>query len=306
MTKRRKALIITLIILAVIYFLLIGASYLFLKNFVDPTFADRRIVGEYPYSNAAIPEDFAEYAMHGIKLDAPDCMEARAESSSISNYISNDPAQHDLQIIALETDAQDTLSLSEMLDFMKKLYNEGLIDPEFLTATQSAWTQKMTQADKAFVTFDWIGRLEQFKAQTKETVPDYDLRYANPFGPNQTVVTLAKTGYGGPQVTNNEKAELSLKLLDYLLSEGGAELTSLGIEGVTYNLDDKGFAEYVTFEGKVPSINDISAKFGLYVEGLTLKNKDIILRIQCLLPGCSLLSIIYTRCKTCPLLQRGG
>ena len=117
MTKRRKALIITLIILAVIYFLLIGASYLFLKNFVDPTFADRRIVGEYPYSNAAIPEDFAEYAMHGIKLDAPDCMEARAESSSFSNYISNDPAQHDLQIIALETDAQDTLSLSEMLDY---------------------------------------------------------------------------------------------------------------------------------------------------------------------------------------------
>lgn len=119
MTKRRKALIITLIILAVIYFLLIGASYLFLKNYVDPTFADRRIVGEYPYSNAAIPEDFAEYAMHGIKLDAPDCMEARAESSSISNYISNDPAQHDLQIIALETDAQDTLSLSKMHDYMK-------------------------------------------------------------------------------------------------------------------------------------------------------------------------------------------
>ena len=163
------------------------------------------------------------------------------------------------------------IRLKNLLDDMKKMYDEGLIDPEFITATQSAWTQKMTQADKAFVTFDWIGRLEQFKAQTKETVPDYDLRYANPFGPNQTVVTLAKTGYAGPQITNNENAELSLKLCDYLLSEGGAELTSLGIEGVTYNLDDRGFAEYVTFEGKVPSINDISAKFGLYVEGLTLR-----------------------------------
>jgi len=163
------------------------------------------------------------------------------------------------------------IRLKNLLDDMKKMYDEGLIDPEFITATQSAWTQKMTQADKAFVTFDWIGRLEQFKAQTKETVPDYDLRYANPFGPNQTVVTLAKTGYAGPQITNNENTELSLKLCDYLLSEGGAELTSLGIEGVTYNLDDKGFAEYVTFEGKVPSINDISAKFGLYVEGLTLR-----------------------------------
>jgi putative aldouronate transport system substrate-binding protein len=151
------------------------------------------------------------------------------------------------------------------------MYDEGLIDPEFITTTQSAWTQKMTQPAKAFVTFDWIGRLEQFKEQTKETVPDYDLRYANPFGPNQSVNRLGKTGYQGPQVTNNENAEISLKLLDYLISEGGAELMNLGVEGVTYNLDDRGFAEYVGMEGRIPAIGDISAKFGLYVDGLTLR-----------------------------------
>ena len=161
--------------------------------------------------------------------------------------------------------------LKELLDMLKKMYDEGLLDPEFLTCTQASWTQKMVQKDKAFVTFDWIGRLEQFKEQTLNTVPEYDLRYANPFGPNQSVNTLAKTGYGGPQITNNNKAELSLKLCDYLLSEGGAELMSLGIEGVTYNLDDRGFAEYVGFEGKVPSINDIAEKYGLYVEGLGLR-----------------------------------
>ena len=163
------------------------------------------------------------------------------------------------------------IRFKNLLDMMKKMFDEGLLDPEFITCTQSAWTQKMVQKDKAFVTFDWIGRLEQFKLQTSETVPEYDLRYANPFGPNQSVNTLGKTGYGGPQVTNNENAELSLKLLDYLLSEGGAELMSLGVEGVTYNLDDRGFAEYVGMEGKVPAISDISAEFGLYVEGLTIR-----------------------------------
>ena len=161
--------------------------------------------------------------------------------------------------------------LKDLLDMLKKMYDDGLIDPEFITTTQSAWTQKMTQPDKAFVTFDWIGRLEQFKLQTKETIPDYDLRFANPFGPNQSVNTLGKTGYTGPQVTNNKKAELSLKLLDYLLSEGGAELMNLGVEGETYKLDDRGFAVYKGFEDRVPSINDISEKFGLYVQGLTLR-----------------------------------
>lgn len=63
----------------------------------------------------------------------------------------------------------------EILELLKKMYSEGLIDPEFLTATQSAWTQKMVQYDKAFVTFDWIGRLDMFKEQTKDTVPEYDL-----------------------------------------------------------------------------------------------------------------------------------
>ena len=55
----------------------------------------------------------------------------------------------------------------EVLDFIKIMYDEKLIDPEFITATQAAWTSKITQNDKAFVTWDWIGRLEQFKEQTK-------------------------------------------------------------------------------------------------------------------------------------------
>ena len=57
---------------------------------------------------------------------------------------------------------------------MLKCYNEGLIDPEFLTNTQPAWTQKMTQKDKAFVTFDWIDRMTMFKEQTLDSIPEYE------------------------------------------------------------------------------------------------------------------------------------
>lgn len=160
-------------------------------------------------------------------------------------------------------------NLKDMLDYMKKLYDEKLLDPEFLTCTQAAWTSKMTQAETSFATVDWIGRLDQFYEQTRGIVPDYDLRYANPIGPNQKVITLSKVG-AGPAVKKSENSLLALKLLDYLLSENGAELMSCGIEGVTFNWnEDKTHAKYIGFEeGKAIGINDLEEKYGMCVSGL--------------------------------------
>ncbi len=154
----------------------------------------------------------------------------------------------------------------EFLDFLKTMFNEGLLDPEFITCTQSAWTQKMTQRDKAFVTWDWIGRLDMFKEQTKETVPEYDLRYAYPIGGK--VITLARTG-SGPAIKKGATELLCMKLCDYLISDSGAQLITMGIEGVTYTLGEDGFADYIGFEGKdAVGITDLEAKYGLFIPGL--------------------------------------
>ena len=152
----------------------------------------------------------------------------------------------------------------EVLDFIQTMYNEKLIDPEFLTATQNAWTTKMTQADKAFVTWDWIGRLDQFS--NASTVPGYDLRYAYPIGGK--VITLGRTGNGS--VVKKGPAELlCLQLCDYLLSDSGAQLITMGIEGVTYTLREDGKADYIGFEGqKGVSINDLESKYGMYIAGV--------------------------------------
>ena len=160
-------------------------------------------------------------------------------------------------------------NLKDMLDFLKKMYDEKLIDPEFLTCTQAAWTSKMTQPTSAFTTVDWIGRLDQFYEQTRGIVPDYDLRYANPMGPSQKVITLSRVGTG-PAVKKGKNSLLALKLLDYLISENGAELMTCGIEGVTFNWNkDKTHAEYIGFEeGKSIQINDLEEKYGMCVSGL--------------------------------------
>jgi len=154
----------------------------------------------------------------------------------------------------------------EVLDFIKTMYKEKLIDPEFITTTQSAWTQKMTQRDKAFVTWDWIDRMSMLKEQTLESIPEYDLRYGYPVGGK--VRTLARSGIG-PAAKKGKNELLTLKLCDYLLSESGAQLMSMGIEGVTYKLREDGKAEYIGHEGeKGVAITKLESEYGLFISGL--------------------------------------
>ncbi|MBU5451242.1 extracellular solute-binding protein [Acetivibrio sp. MSJd-27] len=156
-----------------------------------------------------------------------------------------------------------------MLDYLRKLYAEGLIDQEFLTLTQAAWTSKMTQQDKAFATFDWIGRLDMFQEQTRNTLPEYNLRYGNPMGPKQTYQELPKVAEGTAVVAKNGQPELSFQLIDFLMSDAGAELMTMGIEGETYVLDENGMAKYIEFpEDKKIGINDLEDKYGMFVSGL--------------------------------------
>lgn len=159
----------------------------------------------------------------------------------------------------------------DMLDFMKKLYNEGLLDPEFLTDTQESWTAKMTTGNKAFVTWDWIGRLDMFYNQVKDSNPNFDLRYANPVGPTGNGATLPKIDANfGIAVANKENKEAALKLLDYLTSPSGATLITMGVEGETFKMEnDKPVYPELT---DVPLI-DISVledRYGLWIEGMYL------------------------------------
>lgn len=160
----------------------------------------------------------------------------------------------------------------EMLDFMKRLYQEKLLDPEFLTDTPESWTTKMAADDKAFVTFDWIGRLEMFYNDVKATNPNYDLRYGNPVGPTGHIRTLPKVGIGGVQVANNANKEVALKLLDYLISPSGSELVTIGVEGETFNWDEKGKPVYPELtDVPVVDIDVLTARYGLWIQNMYLK-----------------------------------
>ncbi|WP_419874846.1 extracellular solute-binding protein [Candidatus Pristimantibacillus sp. PTI5] len=159
----------------------------------------------------------------------------------------------------------------EMLDFMKKLYNEGLIDPEFLTDTQDSWTTKMT-TDKSFVTWDWIGRLDLFYNQIKSQNPEYDLRYGNPVGPTGNVRSLPEVSDFSIAVANNKNTEISLKLLDYLTSPSGSELMTIGVEGVNFEWGPDGFPVYPELADlPLVDIGVLEDRYSMWLEGAYLR-----------------------------------
>jgi len=118
----------------------------------------------------------------------------------------------------------------------------------------------------SFISFDWIGRLDMFVSQS--TIPGYDLRYANPVGPNQTIETLPKISNAGTVVAKNDNSALTMKLMDFLYSDAGAELMTCGVRGETFEVDENGKAKYLGFEeGKKIEITDLAEKYGMWVQG---------------------------------------
>ena len=157
--------------------------------------------------------------------------------------------------------------MRDMLDYFKKLYQEKLLDPEFLTNTQPAWTQRMTTGS-SFVTYDWIGRLDMFQEQT--TIDGYDLRYGNPVGPSQSIITLSQVLNGGSVVAKNKNADLSMKLMDFLYSDAGTEMMTLGIKGETFDIDPEGKIVYLDEELKNKAkidIMDLRSKYCMWMSG---------------------------------------
>lgn len=158
-----------------------------------------------------------------------------------------------------------------MIDFMKKLYDEGLMDPEFVTDTDASWTAKMTTNNKSFVTFDWIGRLDAFANQVKSQIPEYNLRYGNPVGPTGNIRSLPKISNFGIVVPNGKNKEIALKLLDYLTSPSGSSLVTMGIEGQTFTLTD-GKPVYPELKDVANvDIKALESKYGMWLEGMYLR-----------------------------------
>lgn len=227
-------------------------------------------LGVEPWTDS---ESFVE-ALRAIKKAYPDSYPLSANSNALG--LSNRICAHwDMNGLPFsydwETgkywDSATSDNYKEMLDFFQGLMSEGLMDPEWFTHTIDSWSAAMLN-DRAFVTEQWIGRMALMNDQTAESDPDFDLVYGRPIG-NGKMLALEKFSVWGATVANNENTEASMKVVDFLYSELGSELMTMGLEGETYQINEDGSYTYPEIEGSV-TINILEEKYGMWLEGLYL------------------------------------
>lgn len=141
----------------------------------------------------------------------------------------------------------------QMVEWYKTLYDEGLIDPEWVagSGTEESWESKMLTGQGS-ISYDYLTRPSWFMDNGGPlNDPDYNiaiLPYLKDLNGKPSVQTT-ETQYNilRAMVVNansEDKAETIIKFLDYLYSVEGQTLVSWGVEGESYK-EEGGKKQYI-------------------------------------------------------------
>ena len=133
----------------------------------------------------------------------------------------------------------------EYFRWLCRMYNEGILDPDFATQTHEDYIAKIASGRVVCLMdkdWDYQDGEKVLKADGK-----YDLTYAglptcmdaNTKCPSLMYQGLT-TGTGVGITTSCKDPVAAIKYIDYLCSDEGQVLTKWGIEGVNYFIDDEG------------------------------------------------------------------
>lgn len=131
--------------------------------------------------------------------------------------------------------------LKEVVDYLRDLYANGLIDREYLTTDTAAWQEQILTRG-VFAMNDNITRISWARTQLDEAgKPDWNYRGVLPMeGPEGIRMTTIQY----PRVRGNSASishqsphiDRILDMYDYIFSDEGEMLVNWGIEGVSYHM----------------------------------------------------------------------
>lgn len=151
-----------------------------------------------------------------------------------------------------------------MVETMKKWYDEGFINPQFVagTSTEGDWEADMINGNGSFF-YDYYNRAEWFEENGgKDADPEYQMACLDPLKDENGKVlkVTSSTKYNEELVTainakcDEEKIKTILTFIDYFYSEEGLTLANYGIEGESFKVNEDGTKEFIvdyqTEEGK--------------------------------------------------------
>lgn len=158
----------------------------------------------------------------------------------------------------------------EMMSLFQTLYNEGLLDPDCFTNGTNHLDEGVF-SNTNFVFNSWIGRMsvENTYAKTSPDMVDegFHMAYAPHIGSGRGD-QLAKMGLTGTVINahSGKAAEACMAIYNYLYSDEGIEVMTMGEEGVTFDIVD-GKRVYKNKDGSVmanPTIQTLEEQYGLW------------------------------------------
>jgi len=128
------------------------------------------------------------------------------------------------------------------LEFTRKLWQEGLIDPDWPTVKGDVVIERFKQGVGG-MTAGFAGWLYRYQGEIQQLNPNAELAYVtgvkNEQGVLQGAVSSTAAHWGFWSITSSaKKPEKIVQVLDWLLSDEGWPKAKFGIEGVTYNIED--------------------------------------------------------------------
>jgi putative aldouronate transport system substrate-binding protein len=149
-----------------------------------------------------------------------------------------------------------------MLTYFNKFYQEELIPKDFLTIDTKMW-QDIVSTDRAFITLDYMGRIDFFNAALRQENPEFTMNFMAPpagweGGPRKNAYTqVSEEGF--MISSKSSKIKEIVKFIDFFYSEEGKQLVSWGKEGDTYSGN--------AFTTKYADIADLRKQTGLSTDG---------------------------------------
>lgn len=132
----------------------------------------------------------------------------------------------------------------KVLEFFHTMYEEGLINPDYLTLDQASVDGMLYDGRTGVVQQSVIGGLGTYVPNMKEANPDAELRgIGSLLGANGERAYYGATekavgAFKGLISTGCKNKELAMRFLDWGYSEEGQLFLQFGVEGVSYEMKD--------------------------------------------------------------------
>ncbi len=181
-----------------------------------------------------------------------------------------------------------TEKFRNLLTFVRKLYQEGLIDQEFATSTTQQWNERYANG-QAYIEYSWANRAEwasdlmgdnfdpnvEWEWSRENIVADPDVEkklYSRDKGFDIYGRLLTKR-------LSDEKLDRILDFYDWVCTDEGLLKLTYGIEGETYHMVD-GKPKFLPHMFEADQAGQVSAwKYGLD-NNILVRNPDVLVELK--------------------------